>query len=308
MLLGWEVAGHRVGHSWRRVALLAGFGALHDSLESVGSADQPVIAVLPFKNLSAHLDTDRFVDALAEDIIRSLAVVPGLQVRSRNSSFEFKNEPRDLQQIAVQLGAALIVEGSAHRDGSRMRVSVQLVQVEGDIRLWAKQFDREIDEIFSIQDEISRAVANRLGLTSNRAARRSISSLEAYDLYLQARALVDRRGIPNAHKAAELFQRAIARDPGFAPAHAGLATAYAFMSFPYRGISFETAYPIMQPAGAQRAAARPDAGGGACGHGMGVRVPARLGERGALIPTVNRAGSEPHPGLYQLLHLDAPAA
>jgi tetratricopeptide (TPR) repeat protein len=102
--------------------------------------------------------------------------------------------------------------------------------------------------ISSTQDEISRAIANRLGLTISERQRRPLHDLDAYERYLQARTLVDRRGIPNALKAAELFKRVIAVDPGFAPAHAGLANAYAFASFPFRGIEFEAAYPIMRRA------------------------------------------------------------
>jgi tetratricopeptide (TPR) repeat protein len=120
--------------------------------------------------------------------------------------------------------------------------------VQGDVPLWADQFDRELSAMFSVQDEISQAVANRLGLTFRRGPRRFVTNLASYELYLQGHALVDRRGIENALKAAEIFERVIASDPGFAPAHAGLANAYAFMSFPYRGLPFEKAYPIMRRA------------------------------------------------------------
>lgn len=125
---------------------------------------------------------------------------------------------------------------------------MRLVQVEGENLLWTDRFNQELAAIFSIQDQISRGIINRLGLRLGRGERRDVTNLDAYELYWQAHALVDRRGIPNAVKAAELFQRAIARDPGFARAHAGLATAYAFMSFPYRGVPLDTAYPIMRRA------------------------------------------------------------
>jgi TolB-like protein len=245
---GWEVAGRQVGFP-KPSALLMGFGGVNDAGGvRIRPIDRPVIAVLPFKNVSAQPDTEYLVDGLTDEIIRNLAVVQGLQVRSRTSSFAFKDKPRELQQIAEQLGANLIVEGSVGREGNRLRINARLVQIEGDIPLWADPFDRELKAIFSIPEEISRAVVNSLGLASGRTQRRFVTNLEAYELYRQAHALVDRRGIPNAQKAAELFERVVARDPGFALGHAGLANAYAFMSFPYRGVAFETAYPIMRAA------------------------------------------------------------
>jgi TolB-like protein/Flp pilus assembly protein TadD len=210
--------------------------------------EQPVIVVLPFKDVNAASGTEYFVEGLTDEIIRNLATVHGLQVRSHASSFAFKDKPDNYRQIATQLGVNLVVDGSVQRDGNRLRVSAQLVQVEGDILLWADRFDLERKAIFSTQDEISRAIVNRLGLTISERPRRPLNDPDVYELYLQARTLVDRRGIPNALKAAELFRRVIAADPRFAPAHAGLANAYAFASFPFRGIEFEAAYPIMRAA------------------------------------------------------------
>ncbi len=109
---------------------------------------------MPFKNLSTNPENDYLVDGLTDGIIGSLAVVQGLQVNSHTFSFAFKDKPRDLQQNTKQLGANLIVEGSARRDGNRLRVSVQLIQVDGDTPLWTDTFDRELEAIFSIQDDI----------------------------------------------------------------------------------------------------------------------------------------------------------
>ncbi len=246
--VSWELAGRHVGSSGTPSGLLRELAAVNPGAASASRAEHPVIAVLPLKNLSDEPDSDYFVDGLTDEIIRNLAVVQGLQVRSRTSSFAFKGRPRNLREVAGQLGANLVVEGSVLRAGNRLRVNVQLVQVEGDTPLWTDRFDRELNDVFSIQDEISRAIVGKLRLTLGRGQRRDGTNLDAYDLYLKARALVDRRGIPNARKAAELFQRAIAIDPGFAPAHAGLANAYAFMSFPFRGVPYQAAYPIMRPA------------------------------------------------------------
>jgi len=230
-------------------ALLAGFAGLGPvGAVNVSPAERPIIAVLPLKNLSTEPDSDYFVDGLTDEIIRNLAVIEGLEVRSRTSSFAFKDKPRNLRDVGEQLGANLVVEGSVLRSGTKLRINAQLVQVAGDTPLWADRFDRELKDVFAIQDEISRAIVNKLRLTLGKGQRRYDTNLEAYELYLKARALVDRRGVVNAQTAAKLFGQVIAKDSAFAPAHAGLANAYAFMSTPYGGIPFETAYPIMRPA------------------------------------------------------------
>ena len=247
--VGWEVVGRQVGSSRTPSALLADFAALKPiSSANVSPADQPVIAVLPLKNLSAEPDSDYFVDGLTDEIIRNLGVIDGLSVRSRTSSFAFKDKPHNVRDVGDQLGANLVVEGSVLRSGTKLRVNAQLIQVAGDVPLWSERFDREVKDVFAIQDEISRAIVNKLRLTLGRGQRRYDTNLEAYELYLKARALVDRRGVVNAQTAAKLFGQVIAKDSAFAPAHAGLANAYAFMSTPNGGIPFETAYPIMRPA------------------------------------------------------------
>ncbi len=243
----WEAAGRWTGSSWTPSAVLGVAGVNPRGTVSPGPAEPPVVAVLPFKNLSAEPDSDYFVDGLTDEIIRNLAGVQGLRVLSRTSSFAFKGEPRPLRDIGERLGANVVVEGSVLRDGRKLRINAQLVQVAGDVPLWAEQFDRQLEDIFAIQREISQAIVDRLRLTLRRQAPHD-TNLNAYDLFLRGQTLVARRGIPNAQRAAELFERAIASDPAFAPALAGLANAYAFMSFPDRGIAFETAYPIMRPA------------------------------------------------------------
>lgn len=249
VLVAWEVGAQQLGSATRPSALLSGFGKV--SLDRHADPDyigQPVIAVLPLKNLSAEPDSGYFVDGLTDEIISNLAAIDGLTVRSRTSSFAFKDKPRNLRDIADQLGANLVVEGSVLRAGNRLRVNAQLIQVAGDMPLWSERFDRELEDVFGIQDEISRAIVNKLRLTLGRGQRRYHTNLDAYELYLKARALIDRRDVPNARTAAELFEQVIAKDSAFAPAHAGLATAYAFMSTPNRGIPVATAYPIMRPA------------------------------------------------------------
>ena len=236
--VGWEVAGRQVGSSRTPSALLAGFAGLNPfGAVNVSPAERPIIAVLPLQNLSAEPDSDYFVDGLTDEIIRNLAVIEGLEVRSRTSSFAFKDKPRNLRDVGQQLGVNLVVEGSIMRSGSKLRINAQLVPVAGDVPLWAERFDRELKDVFAIQDEISRAIVNKLRLTLGRGQRRYDTNLEAYELYLKGHAYAVRRNTSNAQKAAGLFEQVIASDPAFAPAYAGLVDAYAFMSMEIQGIS-----------------------------------------------------------------------
>jgi len=255
VLAGWEVAGRQAAYSRTPSALLAGFAGLNPvGAVNITPAKRPIVAVLPLKNLSAEPGSDDFVDGLTDEIIRNLAVVKGLEVRSRTSSFAFKDKPRNLQDVGEQLGVNLVVEGSIMRSGERLRINAQLVQVAGDVPLWAEQFDRELKDIFAIQGEISRAIVNKLRLTLGTGQRRYDTNPEAYELYLKARVLVGRRGVFFAQQAVKLFEQAIARDPSFAPAYAGLAEAYAAASMDIQGplrptvIPSETALALMRPA------------------------------------------------------------
>lgn len=252
---GWEVVSRQVGSSRTPSALLAGFAGLHSvGAANVSPAERPVIAVLPLKNLGAESDSDYLVEGLTDEIIRNLAVIKGLEVRSRTSSFAFKDKPRNLRDVGEQLGVNLIVEGSIMRSGSRLRINAQLVQVAGDVPLWAERFDREIKDVFAIQDEISRAIVNTLRLTPGSGQRRYNTNLEVYEPYLKARELVDRRTPFAAQQAVKLFEQAIARDPSFALGYAGLAEAYAAASDGIQGpfmptaIPLETALALMGPA------------------------------------------------------------
>jgi serine/threonine-protein kinase len=253
--VGWELAGRQVGSPRTPSAVLASFAGLKPlGAVNVSPTERPVIAVLPLQNLSAEPESDYFVDGLTDEIIRNLAVIKGLEVKSRTSSFAFKDRPRNLQDVGEQLGVNLVVEGSIMRSGKRLRIDAQLVQVAGDVPLWAERFDRELKDIFAIQDEISRAIVNKLRLTLGSGQRRYDTDLEAYELYLKARVLVGRGGSFAAQQAVKLFERAIARDPSFAPAYAGLADAYAAASTeiqdPLRPtvIPPETALALMRPA------------------------------------------------------------
>jgi TolB-like protein/DNA-binding winged helix-turn-helix (wHTH) protein/tetratricopeptide (TPR) repeat protein len=195
-------------------------------------SNQYVIAVLPFTNLSVDGNGDYFSDGLTDEIIRNLSLIDGLQVRSRTSAFAFKGKPRNIHEVGALLGANLILEGSVLRDGGRLRINVQLVRVADDVPMWSARFDRDLKDVFAIQDEISRSIVNELRLNLGRGQRRYNTDLETYDLYLKALSAADRPGwyADQVRNSIELFQRVIDKDPSFAPAYAGLAKSYAYLS------------------------------------------------------------------------------
>jgi TolB-like protein/DNA-binding winged helix-turn-helix (wHTH) protein/Flp pilus assembly protein TadD len=210
------------------------------------------IAVLPFKNLSAEPDSDYFSDGLTDEIITDLSIIDGLQVKSRTSSFFFKDKANNIHEVGAQLGAKLVLEGSVLRSGDKLRINARLVRVSDDVPLWSNSFDRELKDVFAIQDEISRSIVNQLRLKLGRGQRRYNTNLEAYDLYLKALTLSQNQRLPEgrAHllEAINLFEQVIANDSAFAPAYAGLATTYGWLSITPRSFSPEEAYSKMRAA------------------------------------------------------------
>jgi TolB-like protein/Flp pilus assembly protein TadD len=187
------------------------------------------IAVLPLVNLDRNPDHDYYADGLTGEIIRNLSIIDGLAVRSQTSSFAFKGKPQNAHDVGKQLDAEYIVEGSVLVSGQQLRINAQLVRVRDDFPLWAGKYDRELTDVFAIQDEISLGIVNQLRLNLGRGRRRYETSVEAYDLYLRARALQVRgKGFVG------LLEEAIAKDPSFAPAYGALAMAYGARSGEFR--------------------------------------------------------------------------
>ncbi len=225
--------------SWRRICLTAGVVVLLAAAILFGfrwlahrksASSAPVIAVLPLKNLSTERESEHFVDGLTEEIIRNLSLIEGMEVRSQTSSFYFKDKPRNLREIGEQLKANLALEGSVLRVDGRVRINVQLVRVADDATLWSDRFDRELKDIFAIQDEISRSIVNELRLKLGRGRRRYETNFEAYDLYLKAQGLLLSTGNEDWTTSIGLFNQVIAKDASFAPAYAGISDAYDFLS------------------------------------------------------------------------------
>src|SRR6516164_3302157 len=148
------------------------------------------IAVLPLEDTSHEPGNSYFADGLTDELIRNLSIIDGLAVRSRTSSFGI-GRPRNIRDAGKQLQADYILEGSVLRAGQQLRIDVQLVRVRDDFPIWSGRFDRELTDVFAIQDEISLGIVNKLRLRLGRGRRRYETSAEAYDLYLRARALVE---------------------------------------------------------------------------------------------------------------------
>jgi TolB-like protein len=188
------------------------------------------IAVLPLVNLNQDSADDYFADGLTSEIIRNLSIIDGLATRSEASSFALKGKPLKARDAGAQLQADYLLEGSVLRSAEQLRINVQLVRVNDDFPLWSQKYEREMKDIFSIQDEISRGIVNNLRLKLGRGRRKYETSTEAYDLYLRARALAGRAGARYKQQSIPLFEQAIAKDSSFAPAYSGLAVAHAILS------------------------------------------------------------------------------
>jgi TolB-like protein/tetratricopeptide (TPR) repeat protein len=190
------------------------------------------VAVLPFANLSSDREQEYFSDGLTEELINHLAHVRGLRVLARTSSFVFKGKNEDLRVIGQKLGVGCVVEGSVRKAGNRLRITAQLVDCADGYHLWSETFDRELDDVFAIQDDISKSVASALGIAlvfGGDTTAGGTRNLEAYDLYLRGRALYRLMAPVELKRAADLFRQALALDPEFALAWIGLSATVVLM-------------------------------------------------------------------------------
>jgi len=193
------------------------------------------LAVLPFVNLSSDKEQEFFSDGMTEEITSALAKVSGLNVVSRTSAFEFKGTNRNLRSIAQTLGASHLIEGSVRKAGNKVRITAQLIRADDDTHLWTQSYDRELKDVFAVQEEIATAIAGALRVPLGLKAGQSLvanrtADTESYQDYLRARALVRGRGTAFERPltdAANLLEQVVARDPNYAPAWGMLAYAYA---------------------------------------------------------------------------------
>jgi TolB-like protein/DNA-binding winged helix-turn-helix (wHTH) protein len=201
------------------------------------------IAVLPFTDMSESKDQEYFGDGMAEEIIDLLATVPELRVPARTSSFYFKGKPTKIPDIARELGVAHVLEGSVRKSGNRVRIAAQLLRADNGDHLWSETYDRTLDDIFGIQDEIAGAVVKALKVTllEGALARANSTSSEAYTLYLQARSLWNRGTPADNARSIDYLKRALALDSKFAPAWALLARAHSVAFSLYGTASYSEA-------------------------------------------------------------------
>jgi adenylate cyclase len=221
------------------------------------SVPQKSIAVLPFENLSDDKNTAYFSDGITEEILNALAQIPGLKVAARRSAFQFKGNDLDLRKIGQLLGVAHILEGSLQKSGEQVRIHVQLVDVQNGLQTWSEKYDRKLDNVFAVEDEIAKAIATKLRVQLTGGGGQplvpdSTNNSQAHELYLRGLTLLAARG-PGLRDAADAFQHAVQLDPNYAQAWGALAESELLMPA-YQLDSMEAALPRADSA-AQRALA-----------------------------------------------------
>ena len=196
------------------------------------AAPRASVAVLPFVNRGQSADDEYFSDGLAEDLINALSAAGGIHVASRTSAFRFRSSKLDIRDIGAQLNVACVLEGSVRRAGAKLRVTAQLVNVASGFQLWSERYDREMTDVFEIQDQIVSSITEALvpALTGTaRPARRGTGNIEAYELYLKGRHYWHQRSPATVRVAIQSFERAIALDDNYALAYCGLADCYGIL-------------------------------------------------------------------------------
>jgi adenylate cyclase len=221
---------HRRGY--RFVARLTAAAAEAAADAPSPAADTSAIAVLPFADMSPGRDQDYLCEGLAEELINALTHIDGLRVAARTASFQFRSSGADIREIGRQLGVGTLLEGSVRKADDRLRVTVQLVEVDSGYHRWSKRFDRRLDDVFAIQDEIAESVATSLrGSVLSRREKQALArpqtGTDAYEYYLRGRQHLPRLTQPDLERSADMFERAIALDAKYGPAWAGLAMVHA---------------------------------------------------------------------------------
>jgi len=195
--------------------------------------DRPSIAVLPFTNIGSDPEQEYFADGVVEDIISGLSRTKWLFVIARNSSFVYKGRPVDVKQVGRELGVRYVLEGSVRKSGNRVRITAQLIETESGVHIWAERYDRLLDDVFALQDELTASAIGAIEPSlrkaeTDRVKRKRPDNLDAYDLVLQALPFTYGHIAEDADRAMPLLERALAFEPDYAAAHAALAWCYHF--------------------------------------------------------------------------------
>jgi serine/threonine-protein kinase len=209
------------------LAAVLAFWAVRVNRTTSASAIGQSIAVLPFDDLSPARDQEYFSDGLADELLNSLVKIPGLRVAARTSSFQFKGHDADLKALGKKLNVDSVLEGSVRKQGRRARISIQLVQVSNGFQLWSDVYDRDLTDIFTVQEEIAQAVAAALKvkLLDQKAPAPQPTSVDAYNAYLKGKYFYSHLSKENLEKAISYFEQTISSDPNYAPAWAALSKA-----------------------------------------------------------------------------------
>jgi serine/threonine-protein kinase len=198
------------------------------------------LAVLPFVNLSNDPDNEFFSDGITEELINALTRVKGLRVTSRTSVFAFKGRDQDVREIGQRLNVSAVLEGSVRRAGNRLRVTAQLVNAADGYHLWSESYDRQLADVFEVQDELSRSIVNTLrprlvGEDSGPLVLPATASVEAYTAYLKGRYFWNKRTLDGYRRGIDFFEQALTKDPNYALAYTGIADCWAMLAFDYFG-------------------------------------------------------------------------
>lgn len=196
---------------------------------------QVPMAVLPFANLSSDAENEYFSDGLGEELMGALAKIDGLRLVARSSTQRFRGADHDVREIGKLLNVDAVLEGSVRRSGSRLRITVKLIETANGYQLWSERYDREMEDVFAVQEEIANGVASQLRVRLSQGAesyfrRHRAQDIEAYNLYLKGRFFWNKRTPADLLRAVEHFQNSTQIDPGFAPAFAGLADSYLLLA------------------------------------------------------------------------------
>ena len=203
--------------------------------ETIGKTPEKSVAVLPFVNMSNDPEQEYFSDGITEEILNSLTHLKDLRVAARTSSFFFKGKNIDLREIGKKLNVKTVLEGSVRKQGNKLRITAQLINVKDGYHVWSERYDMNMDDIFMIQDEIALAITKKLQITlldeeKEIILQKPTENSEAYDLYLKGRFFINKRG-PSINKGLHYFQQAAEKDPFFALAWSGMGDAYAILAF-----------------------------------------------------------------------------
>ncbi|HQR23500.1 MAG TPA: TIR domain-containing protein [Steroidobacteraceae bacterium] len=218
--------------------MLGAAGRTAEGKASQEAAERPSIAVLPFNNMSGDAEQEYFSDGITEDIITDLSKVSGLFVVARNTAFTYKGKPVKVQEVCRELGVKYVLEGSVRKAGSRVRVTGQLINGEDGGHVWADRYDRDLTDIFAIQDEITHAIVEQLKVKLLPQEKRSIAqaptdNIEAYTYYLRGRQFLHRHTRSYYQFARRMFVKAVELDPAYARAYAGIADCDSFLYLHY---------------------------------------------------------------------------